>query len=389
MDRILKVTGWVLGGLVILLLILLSIFGYWYVRPNEAMVNTDVVLATWDIANDGKHNSNTDMIDWQGKFYLAYVSSPFHFGSTQSVLHVKVSSDNGHTWGEVNSFNPSGEDIRDPKFAIIGNQLFLYALKNTSFVAEPYITVYSSTNDGRVWTNFEVIPGLDGWLFWRPKTQDGIIFYNAAYWYQHGKSVLLKSMDGINWEIISTIHEGDRNDETEIHFMPDGSLLATARLEFSGFADGAFGDIKGATLIAISSPPFLSWTELLQSHVTRLDGPYLFTFHNRIYAVGRYQPDLGHSGLLTNQGSILAKKRTSLFEVRKDGLAYLSDLPSAGDTSYAGLVIVGDTAYVSYYSSRIDRDYSWILGMISPSAVRMATIDLNALESLADKTVAK
>jgi hypothetical protein len=389
MDKFLKTIANILGWLVVVLLLLLGLFVYWYLRPNQAKVDSDIVVASWDIANDGMHNSNTDMIEWQGKFYLSYISSPYHFGSEKSILHVKVSADQGHNWDEMNTFSLAGEDIRDPKFAIVGNRLFLYALKNTSFVAEPYITVYSHTEDGLIWTNFEIVTGLEGWLFWRPKTQDGITFYNAAYWYQHGKSVLLKSTDGINWEIVSTIYEGDRNDETEIQFLPDGRLLATARLEYSGFADGAFGDVKGATLIAVSTPPYTEWTELLQSRVTRLDGPYLFTYHDRIYALGRYQPDLGHSGLLTDQGSILARKRTSLFEVTTDGLAYLTDLPSAGDTSYVGLVMDGDKAYASYYTSPIDHDYSWILGMISPSAVRMVTIDLKALEVRANRMPAK
>jgi hypothetical protein len=389
MEKILKTIGWVFGSLVVILVLLASLIAYWYLRPNRAQVNTSIVVDSWDIANDRMHNSNTDLIVWQGKYYVSYVSSPFHFGSKESALHVKVSTDQGLTWLEVNTFTPFGEDIRDPKFAAIGNRLFLYALKNTSFVAEPYITVYSYTDDGLKWTTFDVVPGLDGWLFWRPKTQDGITFYNAAYWFQHGKSVLLKSTDGINWEIVSTIHQGDRNDETEIQFLPDGRLLATARLEYSGFADGAFGDPKGATLIAVSAPPYTEWTDLLQSRVTRLDGPYLFSYHDRVYAVGRYQPDLGHSGLLTAQGSILARKRTSLFEVRTDGLAYLTDLPSAGDTSYTGVVVEGDIAYVSYYTSPIDRDYSWILGMLTPSAVRMAKVDLLALEALANQTPAR
>ena len=389
MDRLMKIIGWLLGGLVMVLLLVIGLFAFWYLRPNQAKVNGNIVVDSWDIVSDRMHNSNTDMIEWQGKFYLSYVSSPYHFGSKKSVLHVTVSTDQGKSWNEINSYHPVGEDIRDPKFGIIGNRLFLYALKNTSFVAEPYITVFSYTEDGKVWTSFDVIPGLDGWLFWRPKSQDGVTFYNAAYWYQHGKSVLLKSTDGINWEIVSYIHQGDRNDETEIQFLPDGRLLATGRLEYSGFADGAFGDVKGATLIAVSEPPYVNWTELLQSHVTRLDGPYLFTYHNRVYAVGRYQPDLGHSGPLTNQGSILSRKRTSLFEVRTDGLAYLTDLPSAGDTSYAGVVIAGDIAYVSYYTSPIDRDFNWILGMLSPSAVRMAKINLLALEVVATQTPAK
>jgi hypothetical protein len=329
------------------------------------------------------------LIQWQDYFYLAYVSSPFHFASDKSVLHIKRSADLGRTWEEVATFDPVGEDIRDPKLAVVGSRLFLYALKNTSFVAEPYITVYAYSENGTTWTDLEVVPGLDGWLFWRPKTQDGITFYNSAYWYQHGKSVLLKSKDGIQWEMISTIHEGHKNDETEIIFLPDGRLLATARLEYESFGDGMFGHPLGATLIAISEPPYTTWREFVQSRVARLDGPCLFTYKARVYAAGRYQPDLGRSGPLTDQGSILARKRTSLFEVRQDGLAYLTDLPSAGDTSYVGAVLVGDWAYLSYYTSPIERDDAWLLGMLSPSAVRMAKVDLRALEALADQVEAR
>ena len=383
-----KFFGFIGSLIAILITALLLLFGYWYLRPSQARVNPLVVVDSWDIANDSLHNSNTDMLEWRGLFYIAYVSSPFHFGSDKSVLHVKFSNDQGHAWTGVDTFNPAGEDIRDPKFAVIGNRLFLYALKNTSFVAEPYITVYSYTEDGITWSTFEVVPNLDGWLFWRPKTLDGVTFYNSAYWYQHGKSVLLQSTDGINWQTVSTIHSGGHNDETEIQFLPDGRLLATARLEYDSWGDGMFGQLLGSTLITVSDPPFTTWTDLLESKVTRLDGPYLFTYHNRIYAVGRYQPDLGRSGPLTDQGSILARKRTSLFEVRLDGLAYLTDLPSDGDTSYSGLVLDGDTAYISYYTSPISHDYAWILGMLTPSQVRMAKVDLKILEELANQTAA-
>jgi hypothetical protein len=119
MDKILKIIGWVLGGLVILLLLVSGLFAYWYLRPNHAKVNGNIVLDSWDIAADRMHNSNTDMIEWQGSFYIAYVSSPYHFGSNKSDLHVKVSTDQGHTWEEVNTYNPTNEDIRDPKLAAV------------------------------------------------------------------------------------------------------------------------------------------------------------------------------------------------------------------------------------------------------------------------------
>lgn len=78
-------------------------------------------------------------------------------------------------------------------------------------------------------------------------------------------------------------------------------------------------------------------------------------------------------------GPAFTRKRTSLFEVTRTGLKHLSDLPSTGDTSYAGLVLSGDEALVCYYTSDIKRDFIWFTGLLSPSAIRMARINLDAL----------
>ncbi|MBC7228465.1 MAG: hypothetical protein H5T61_14740 [Thermoflexales bacterium] len=51
-------------------------------------------------------------------------------------------------------------------------------------------------------------------------------------------------------------------------------------------------------------------------------------------------------------------------------------------TSYAGVVILGDSLYVSYYTSDICRDVPWLMGMVLPSDIRIARIPLAALEGL-------
>ena len=112
----------------------------------------------------------------------------------------------------------------------------------------------------------------------------------------------------------------------------------------------------------------------------------LFSYYGSTYAVGRYQPDLAWP--FAQQGSILSRKRTSLFQVKPEGLIYLTDLPSAGDTSYAGLVQRGDDLYVDYYTSDVTRDWFWLMGMISPSEIRMARVNLPALEKLAQAKAA-
>jgi len=376
MRIFLNLLKWLAFLLLGLLLALGLIILYWYLRPNTAVVSPALPVESWDAVNDGWHNSNTDMIDWNGSFFLVHASAPYHFASQATHLVVLRSADARH-WEKLTSFGSPGEDIRDPKFAIINGRLIVYALKNTDFTAEPYATSYTSTEDGKTWTPLQEVEPK-GWLFWRPKSQDGKTWYVPAYWHEHGKSALLRSSDGIQWTMVSQIYEGDRNDETDIEFQPDGSLIATARLEFS---EDYFGDPRGATLIATSQPPFKNWTVHTKSQVTRLDGPNLFSYQGQVFAVGRYQPDPG--GPFIYQGSIFSRKRTSLFLVQPERLVYLSDLPSAGDTSYEGVVMHGDDLFISYYTSDINRDYAWILGMVSPSSIRIARVNLPALVRLA------
>jgi hypothetical protein len=368
-----------LGGAFFLFITL--IFIYQMIRPNRSRVEEKLKVESWTIVSDGTHNSNTDMIYWNGAFYLVHASSPYHLASKKCRLILRRSVDAGE-WELVASLGSHAKDIRDPKFAIIGGRLFLYALLNRTVNPEPYTTVYSYSSDGHVWEEFRETEH-QGWLFWRPKTRDGRTWYVPAYWWEHGKSSLFRSTDGIHWDYVSEIYRGGRNDETAIEFAADGSMIMTARLEFS---EMIHGDPRACTRISISKEPYDTWSGGIHSFVTRLDGPVLFTYRNRVYAVGRYQPKIDR--FLRRQGSIFTIKRTALFVVDPDkGLRYLSDLPSTGDTSYAGIVLRDRTLYTCYYTNRVDRDYIWIEGMLAPSEIRMAKIDLGCIAELAAETV--
>jgi hypothetical protein len=175
------------------------------------------------------------------------------------------------------------------------------------------------------------------------------------------------------------IHEGDGNDETDVEFLPDGRLLATERLEIT--PDTILGNYDGHTGIAVASPPYLEW-KTARSDTTRLDGPNLFSIDGTIFAVARYQPD--PNGFLTRMGGVLSRKRTSLYRVEPERLVRLSDLPSSGDTSYAGVVVRDGFLFVDYYTSAIDRDWPWLFGMPQRTDIRMAKIPLEALRALSD-----
>jgi hypothetical protein len=346
---------------------------YVTLRPVAAGVDAQIVLESWDAVADGTHNSNTDLTFHDGWFYLVHQTSPYHLGSSRSRLLLWRSRD-ARAWEKVTEFKAEHGEYRDPKFADIVGRMFIFALPNAGWRAIPNRTVYTSSTDGVSWTPMQDIEP-HGWLFWRPKTRDGITWYVTAYWHEHGASALLASNDGVQWSEVSRVYDGEGNDETDFEFLPDGRILATARLE--GRADTEWGDATASTLIAVAEPPYERWRHA-KSNVTRLDGPCLFPYNGRVYAIARYQAT--HAPRLVELGGMYSRKRTSLFLVEHTALRYICDLPSAGDTSYAGAVIRGDDLYASYYTSPPERDITWVLGMFRPTNIRMARISLPALE---------
>jgi hypothetical protein len=185
-----------------------------------------------------------------------------------------------------------------------------------------------------------------------------------------GAVQLFSSQDGLDWKSHAVITNRQGADETAIEFLPDGRLLAVTRVEAGS---GLFGHAQAGTLLSVADPPYRSWTALGSSRVTRLDGPALFSVGEKVYAVGRHQPHV--SGPFHRLGSIVSRKRTSIFRVENADLVWLADLPSAGDTAYAGVTVWDQKIVISYYTSDPRRDVPWIFGMLAPTAVRVAIIE--------------
>jgi hypothetical protein len=385
------------------------VVAWWALRPNRAQVEPRLGIASWPLVADGEHNSNTDLIRYRSAWLLVHAASPYHMGTPRSRLVVRRCTDATpgpeSRWERVAELRVPGSDIRDPIFAEIGGRLFLYALTNQGFYAIPSGTVLATSDDGACWSEFEAV-GPPGWLFWRlrahpsERTREGApVWYASAYWKDHGESILLRSPDGRAWERVATIHRGDANDETEIAFLPgaDGSLsdrlVATCRLEIA--PDTIQGHPDAATLLAFSDPPYTEWSRerTVRTQVTRLDGPIAFADGGLLFFVARAQPGARHWPV--HLGSAFARKRTALWWLdpgreQPDGkgagaprLVWLSDLASAGDTAYAGVVLHDGALFTDYYTSRVDRDYAWLLGMVRATDIRMARVPLDALHAAA------
>ena len=184
-------------------------------------------------------------------------------------------------------------------------------------------------------------------------------------------------MDGVTFSAGATVYDISAQTplETELTFMPSGKLLALVR------TDGDDTEIIGTedvrTVVCWADPPYDSFSCPQTLDGVRLDGPLTFWWNGRLMVIARKH--LGADG----------RKRTALYELggTLEGgpltIKEWGELPSAGDTSYAGVAPLGDGSgrvLASWYSGDIAQDETWVLGMYDATDIWQAVIDPSKLK---------
>jgi hypothetical protein len=328
-----------------------------------------------------QHNENTDLTWWHGAVYLVHRTASSQVLGPNSSLRVYRSRDDGRTFRlQAIIPAPAGRDIRDPCFFVVGKRLFIKAITRLPGFAlrdqnAGSITVETHSSDGSRWSARRAIGPL-GWGFWRVVKHGGV-YYSTAYEDGDLRIVLYRSRDGIRWTAGPQIYgvSADTPLEAELAFSPSGKhLLALVRM------DGNNVDLFGyegrlRTKVCWSRPPFARFTcpETLQG--VRLDGAVAFYWGRRLFVIAREH--LHGPGI---------HKRTALYEITGNleggpiGIHKWGEFPSAGDTSYAGVVPLSRGRFlVSWYSSPLKGDPSWLTGFGGPTNIWEATINLSYL----------
>jgi hypothetical protein len=326
-----------------------------------------------------KHNENTDLTRWHGAVYLVHRTAGSQVLGPNSSLRVYRSRDDGRTFKlQAIIPAPAGRDIRDPCFYTVGKRLFIKAITRLPGFAlrdqdAGSITVETHSTNGRTWSAAHAI-GPERWGFWRVVKHDGV-YYATAYEDGDLRIVLYRSRDGIRWTSGPLIYgvSADTPLEAELAFSPSGKhMLALVRM------DGNNVDLLGyqgrlRTKVCWSSPPFARFTCPETLNGVRLDGSVAFYRGQRLFVIAREH--LHGPGI---------RKRTALYEITGNleggpiGIHKWGDFPSAGDTSYAGVVPLGGGRFlVSWYSSPLQGDPSWLTGFSGPTNIWVATIDLS------------
>ena len=328
-----------------------------------------------------RHNENTDLTRWHGAIYLVHRTAGSQVLGPNSSLRVYRSRDRGRTFAlQAIIPAPLDRDIRDPSFYTVGKRLHIKAITRLPGFAlrdkdAGSISVDTSSRDARSWSPLREI-GPVGWGFWRVVEQDGV-YYSAAYEDGDLQVVLYRSRDGRNWTAGPQIYgvAADTPLEAELIFTPSGKrMLALVRMDGDDYhLFGHHGGLR--TKVCWARRPYRSFSCPAELKGVRLDGPVAFYWHGRLFVIARKHL----------QGEAV-RKRTALYEITGDleggpiGIVEHGVFPSAGDTSYAGVALIGGSRFLAtWYSSPPAEDPSWIVGFGGRTDIWKGALDLARL----------
>ena len=311
--------------------------------PRPLRVELMNVKRVWDTA---PHQAFTDMCIDDDQFVLTFREGDGHVYGKDGAVRV-LRSDDGSSWETAAVLHAKGVDLRDPKISRMPSGELHVLMGGSIYNGQKFVSrktkvtrLNGQRGTAQVIVDAEIdsqVAQFDDWL-WRICWHRGVA-YGALYQHAKGKVHLMKSEDGQRFEHVVRWKQDGRPSEATVRAAPDGALLALLR------RDG--GDRKAR--IGRAEPPFTDWT--WSTLPTSLGGPELLVLPDgRMLAAGRTQTDKG--------------PKTTLGEVRLDGTwRPLLTLPSGGDTSYPGLVRIGDRLLMSYYSSHEQKTAIYVARM--------------------------
>jgi hypothetical protein len=301
------------------------------------------------VFHNGEHNAFTDLICFQGRYYLTFRSCPDGHGVHPTASIIILASDDTQTWNQVHQFRVALRDTRDPHFLEFRDKLFVYtgtwysgdrSLPPSQYDLNLHLGYAAWSADGETWHSPVMLEGTFGHYIWRANAFAGRAFLCGRRKLEFEvkprgegrrvESLMLESEDGLIWRKRAVFQEIE-GDETAFQFEDDGKIVAIGRRG------------RGNAQLLQSRPPYDRWE---RDELDRyIGGPLLVRWGTRYVVGGR--KTIGGDGPKTSMCWLVGKE-----------LQEFAELPSGGDTSYPGFIELSPTkAVMSWYSSHETDDH--------------------------------
>ena len=266
------------------------------------------------------HNAFTDLLRHDAKWWCTFCEADNH-GSSIGTVRIIV-SDDGESWTSIAELTEADIDLRDPKLSVTpdGRMVLLTCgcTRGEATTRSPWVAF---SDDGRNWSTPARVLTEDHWL-WRV-TWHGKVGYSVPKLGEGRnprRGFLYRTTKGIDWQWITEfIFPGNiwTVSVTMLRIMPDEQMIALIR----------------PNLIGSSDPPYTKWTFTPLDHL--LGGPNFIRLpDDALWAMSRGKDSHG-------------RPRTVLACMSRNSYESVLELPSGGDSSYAGMVWHDETLWIS------------------------------------------
>jgi hypothetical protein len=299
------------------------------------------LIAVTKIWDAGRHNAFTDLVLFRGAWFCAFREAEAHVGGNGQIR--VLTSRDGTRWESAALVSEAGIDLRDPKFSVTPDGRLMLSMGGSWYEGKKLIERQprvAFSKDGREWTAPQRILDKGEWL-WRMTWHDGRAYgitYNSSPEARNPAGTpdwtvkLVESTDGVQHRVVTALYVPGHPNEGTLRFTKDGRCVALLRRE----GIGANSDRQA--WIGESRAPFTQWN--WKPAGLFIGGPNFVLLPNGTMLAAGRQMNPAPAGPKTFIGPMTLEAVTPELI-----------LPSGGDTSYPGLVLRGDTLWMSYYSS--------------------------------------
>lgn len=305
----------------------------WIDLPEIPLVESEYISTIVDSAivyHTAPYNAFTDLAFYDGNFYLTFRTAREHgFDSTSTIKTMR--SRDFVRWTDFSKNLENGLDVRDPKFFMDKDQLFLN-----------YTTINPNIPINKKQLRLFKINGPENTVLFSNSYKNDDIWY----WYTGMFQGELLSM-------------GYKEDQVAYYRVPQSKIPSLkCALDLPNHAsEGRFVTDKNRLysvirtkykgILAIANASNICAVKLWQLPVYQLGGPNITVFdENHLLISGRELIENDNSGKNV-------KTSLFLFNTKLNTLSKLLELPSFADNGYAGQVVKDDTIFVSYYDLHI------------------------------------